>query len=92
LSTFANSRYYFRGADTAVLEPENEGTASDSDKLSGEEVEPSELQVGHVHGNTAGESEKSPVPELDGEANDNNINPFEDMLDYAPMDDQVIHR
>jgi hypothetical protein len=89
LSTFADSRYYFRGANTAVLKPENEGAASDSDESSGEEVGPLESQVGHVHGNTAGESEKSPVPKLDGEANDNDINSFEDMLDYAPMDDQV---
>jgi len=70
-----------------VREPENEGTASDSDESSGEEL--SEWEVGHVCGNTAGESAKLPDPEIDGEANDNDINPFEDMLDHAPMDDQV---
>ena len=68
-------------------EPENEGAVTDSDESSSEE--PSEWEVGHVHGSTVGESTKSPDPELDREANNMSINPFEDMLDHAPMDDQV---
>ena len=68
-------------------EPEDEGAASDSDELSGEE--PSQWEVGYLRGKSAGESTRSLDPELDGETNDINIDPFEDMLDYAPMDDQV---
>ena len=77
-----------------MREPEHEGhwhalAASDSDELRNEE--PSEWEIDHVHGNTAGKSAQPPDPELDGETIDNDTNPFEDMLDYAPlaMDDQV---
>ena len=83
--------YYFREPETseAVDELENEDAASDSDKLSVEES--SEWEVGHVRGNPAGKSTQSPDPELNEEANYNDTNHFEDMLDYAPMpvDDQV---
>ena len=80
LTTSAHSGYYFREAETTS---EGGNTASNSDESNGED--PSEWEVGHVRGNTAGESTKSPDSELDREANDGDINPFEDMLDYAPM-------
>jgi hypothetical protein len=89
LPLFADAGYYFREVET-VHEPEHEGAASDSDESESAE-EPSECEVGHVHGNTAaaGQSAQSPDPELDGEVDNNDTNPFEDLLDYVPMDDQV---
>lgn len=86
LSKYADSEYFFRDVET-VREPEHELAASDLDELSGDE--PSELEDGDVHGNTAGKSTKSPDPELDGDVNDDKTNPFEDMSDHALMDDQV---
>ena len=85
-STSADSGYYFREV-VSIHEPENEGATSESDELSSEES--SEWEVGHVHGNTAGESTQSPDPKLNEEATDNDTNPFEDVLDYTLMDDQV---
>jgi hypothetical protein len=82
----ADAGYYFREVEI-VREPEQEGAASDSDESENAE-EPSECEVGHVRGNTAaaGKSAQSPDPELDGEVDNNDTNPFEDMLDYAPND------
>ena len=68
-----------------MSEPEHELTASDSHESSGEEQ-----SDGHVqHGNTAGKSIQSLDPELDGDVNDDETNPFEDMLDRPLMYDQV---
>jgi hypothetical protein len=69
-----------------ALEPEHELAVSVSDELSGKEA--SELEDGHVHGYIA---DKSPDPELDRDQDDDETNPFEDMLDRAlpVMDDQV---